>query len=335
MSTRRARQRSPPRAGSPAGSRPRPRTRSSRRWRAGTPRCRPGSASAWHAAPRALDPEQIGAEAGDEASSMLGATKPESRSCPVVLSERVAASFAGFIGGALCADAVQRGRSPFADRLGDELASAAYVLADDGIDPGGLASAPFDAEGTPRRAHRADRGRQAARLPLRHLHRAPRRDALDRQRRPWLLPHATFGRAPRTWSSTRGSSPSSSCSAGGRRRLRHRRRRPPLRRQPGHRRLLGRRLGTGDPRRRAGRAAARVHDRRRSARHAGAPCRRPGPRRAGCRSAARCAPRRCWSARWRSAAPEPGIAASRCPSELSPWPLLDCARLQPRRRRST
>ena len=100
--------------------------------------------------PLALDPEQIGAEAGDEASSMLGATKPESRSCSVVLSERVTASFAGFIGGALCADDVQRGRSPFADRLGDELASGAYVLADDGIDPGGLASAPFDGEGTAR-----------------------------------------------------------------------------------------------------------------------------------------------------------------------------------------
>jgi PmbA protein len=100
--------------------------------------------------PRDLDPDEIGVEAGDEASSMLGATKPESRSCPVVLSDRVAASFAGFIGGALSADDVQRGRSPFADRLGDQLASEALRIADDGIDPGGLASAPFDGEGTPR-----------------------------------------------------------------------------------------------------------------------------------------------------------------------------------------
>jgi PmbA protein len=100
--------------------------------------------------PQDLDPDEIGAEAGDEASSMLGATKPESRTCPVVLSDRVAASFAGFIGGALCADEVQRGRSPFADRLGDRLASEALRLADDGIDPNGLASAPFDGEGTPR-----------------------------------------------------------------------------------------------------------------------------------------------------------------------------------------
>jgi PmbA protein len=101
-------------------------------------------------APGALNPDEIGAEAGDEASSMLGATKPDSRTCPVVLSDRVAASFAGFIGGALAADEVQRGRSPFADRLGKELASAALRIADDGTDPGGLASAPFDGEGTPR-----------------------------------------------------------------------------------------------------------------------------------------------------------------------------------------
>jgi PmbA protein len=100
--------------------------------------------------PSDLDADEIGAEAGDEASSMLGATKPESRNCPVVLSDRVAASFAGFVGGAVSADEVQRGRSPFADRLGDELVSPALRIADDGTDPGGLASAPFDGEGTPR-----------------------------------------------------------------------------------------------------------------------------------------------------------------------------------------
>jgi PmbA protein len=101
--------------------------------------------------PLQLDAADIGAEAADEATSMLGATKPGSRSCPVVLSARVTASFAGFIGAALCADEVQRGRSPFAERLGDEVASPVLVLADDGTDPDGLASAPFDGEGTPRR----------------------------------------------------------------------------------------------------------------------------------------------------------------------------------------
>jgi len=101
-------------------------------------------------APSGLDPEAIGVEAAERATSLLGATKPRSRTCPVVLDETVAASFMGFIGGVLCADAVQRGRSPFAGRLGDEIAAPALTLADDGTDPEGPASAPFDGEGTPR-----------------------------------------------------------------------------------------------------------------------------------------------------------------------------------------
>jgi len=101
--------------------------------------------------PRGLDPEAIGAEGAQRALAMIGAGKPASRSCPVVLDETVAASFAGLIGGGLSAKAVQRGRSPFAGRLGEEVASSAFVLHDDGRDPQGPASAPFDGEGVPRR----------------------------------------------------------------------------------------------------------------------------------------------------------------------------------------
>jgi PmbA protein len=101
--------------------------------------------------PEGLDPEAIGREGAERATAMIGATKPVSRSCPVVLDPTVAASFAGLIAGALGASAVQRGRSPFAGRLGQELASGALVLHDDGRDPGGPASAPFDGEGVPRR----------------------------------------------------------------------------------------------------------------------------------------------------------------------------------------
>jgi PmbA protein len=101
--------------------------------------------------PRGLDPEAIGAEAAERALAMIGAGKPTSRSCPVVLDETVAASFAGLIGGGLGAKAVQRGRSPFAGRLDEVVASEAFALHDDGRDPQGPASAPFDAEGVPRR----------------------------------------------------------------------------------------------------------------------------------------------------------------------------------------
>jgi PmbA protein len=101
--------------------------------------------------PRGLDPEAIGAEGAERALAMIGAGKPPSRACPVVLDETVAASFAGLIGGGLSANAVQRGRSPFAGRLEEELASEAFALFDDGRDPQGPASAPFDDEGVPRR----------------------------------------------------------------------------------------------------------------------------------------------------------------------------------------
>jgi PmbA protein len=101
--------------------------------------------------PEDLDPEAIGAEGAERAVAMIGAGKPASRSCPVVLDPTVAASFAGLIGGALGARAVQRGRSPFAGRLGEELASTSFALHDDGRDPAGAASAPFDGEGVPRR----------------------------------------------------------------------------------------------------------------------------------------------------------------------------------------
>jgi PmbA protein len=100
--------------------------------------------------PEALDPDAIGREGAERAASLLGAAKPASRSCPVVLDPIVAASFAGFIGGTLGADAVQRGRSPFAGRLGEEVGSDALTLTDDAIDPDGLNSSPLDDEGSPR-----------------------------------------------------------------------------------------------------------------------------------------------------------------------------------------
>jgi PmbA protein len=99
--------------------------------------------------PDALDPAAIGREGAERATAMIGARKPESRSCPVILDPTVASSFVGLIGGGLSAGAVQRGRSPFADRLGAEVAGEALVLHDDGLDPEGSASSPFDGEGVP------------------------------------------------------------------------------------------------------------------------------------------------------------------------------------------
>ncbi len=101
--------------------------------------------------PGELDPVAIGEEGASRATAMIGARKPDSRSCPVILDPTVAASFAGLIGATLGADSVQRGRSPFAERLDEEIASAALLLHDDGLQRSGPASSPFDGEGVPRR----------------------------------------------------------------------------------------------------------------------------------------------------------------------------------------
>jgi PmbA protein len=101
--------------------------------------------------PEALDPEAIGGEAAERALALVGARQPESRRCPVLLDAFVAASFIGFIGSMLSADAVQRGRSLFAGREGEEVAAPALELADDGTHSEGPGSAPFDGEGSPTR----------------------------------------------------------------------------------------------------------------------------------------------------------------------------------------
>jgi len=101
--------------------------------------------------PAALEPTAIGLEGAERALTMIGAEKPASRACPVVLDPTVAASFIGLIGRGLSAGAVQRGRSPFAGRVGEEVAGEALALHDDGLDPEGFASSPLDAEGVPRR----------------------------------------------------------------------------------------------------------------------------------------------------------------------------------------
>ena len=110
--------------------------------------------------PGELDPEAVGGEAAERALALVGARQPPSRRCPVVLDAFVAASFVGVIGAMLSAEAVQRKRSLFAGREGEEVAGEALRLADDGTAPGGPSSAPFDGEGSPtRRTTLIDGGR--------------------------------------------------------------------------------------------------------------------------------------------------------------------------------
>lgn len=98
-----------------------------------------------------LDPAACGAEAAQRACRLLGARKCPSMHATVVLDPFVAASFFGVVSSALAADAVQKGRSLFAGRVGQPVAGELLSLTDDGTHPEGLDSAPFDGEGTPTR----------------------------------------------------------------------------------------------------------------------------------------------------------------------------------------
>ena len=96
-----------------------------------------------------LQASACGREAAQRACDLLGGHKCPSMKATVVLDPFVAASFIGVLSAALTADAVQKGRSLFAALEGTEVAGAAVNLYDDGVRPDGLASAPFDGEGTP------------------------------------------------------------------------------------------------------------------------------------------------------------------------------------------
>ncbi len=96
-----------------------------------------------------LRPEEVGAEASRRAVRMLGAAPVSTRKAVVLLDPHVATGFLGLIGPALTGEAVQKGRSLFAGKVGTKVASDKITIIDDGMLSGGIASAPFDGEGVP------------------------------------------------------------------------------------------------------------------------------------------------------------------------------------------
>jgi len=96
-----------------------------------------------------LDPDGVAREAVDRAARMLGASKPETQKVPVLLDPFAASSFLGVLAGALSAEAAQKGRSLFAELVGERVGADSLTLVDDGRLLIGPAAAPFDDEGVP------------------------------------------------------------------------------------------------------------------------------------------------------------------------------------------
>lgn len=98
-----------------------------------------------------LDAEAIAERAARRALSILGAKKIPSARMPVVFDPYTSGQFLGVVAAALTGEAVQKGRSLFAGKIGEQVAAASLSLVDDGRVDGAPGSAPWDAEGVPTR----------------------------------------------------------------------------------------------------------------------------------------------------------------------------------------
>ena len=97
--------------------------------------------------PAALDLSVAADDAVARATDLLGATQPQSRRLTLVLEPRMAASLWSIIAGMLSGDRVLKGRTPFADRVGEAIAASGITMTDDPTDPDSYGATPHDGEG--------------------------------------------------------------------------------------------------------------------------------------------------------------------------------------------
>jgi PmbA protein len=97
--------------------------------------------------PDDVDVDEAAGDAADRAIRLLGAAQPASGTVTLVLEPRMAAALLGVVAGTLGGESVQKGRSPFADRVGERIASPLVTLVDDPTDPLSLGADAHDGEG--------------------------------------------------------------------------------------------------------------------------------------------------------------------------------------------
>ena len=98
-------------------------------------------------APHDLDLDAAAFDAVERATRMLGATKARSGHCVVVFDPRVASTLLAVVSSGLSGEAVTKGRSLFAGRIGEQVATPAMVLVDDPTDARAFGASTHDAEG--------------------------------------------------------------------------------------------------------------------------------------------------------------------------------------------
>jgi PmbA protein len=99
-----------------------------------------------------LEPaEQVGRIAAQRTLRRLGARKVKTARVPIVFDPLTARSLLGHIFEAVNGDAIYRGASFLAGKLGERIGGENIVVVDDGAMRGGFGTSPFDDEGVPTR----------------------------------------------------------------------------------------------------------------------------------------------------------------------------------------
>lgn len=101
-----------------------------------------------------LDAAEIGTEAGEKAAKLLGGKPVPTQEATVVYSPFAAAGLVGVLARALTAEAMQRNRSFLQGKMGQDVAADMVTILDNAVLPGGMASRPFDDEGSVSQATR-------------------------------------------------------------------------------------------------------------------------------------------------------------------------------------
>lgn len=96
---------------------------------------------------RDINPELVAKEAAQNALRSLNAKRINSAQLPSIMEPYIMIKFMGLIAQMINASVVQKGKSLFANKEGEVVASPVFNLVDDGLLQGGIASFPFDSEG--------------------------------------------------------------------------------------------------------------------------------------------------------------------------------------------
>jgi PmbA protein len=100
-----------------------------------------------------LDLTKVADDAVVRATRLLGAVKPASSRVAMVLEPRLVATILGFVATMCSGERLLKGRTAFAGREGEQLASPRFNLVDDPTDPRSFGADPHDDEGLATRAN--------------------------------------------------------------------------------------------------------------------------------------------------------------------------------------